>query len=324
MGKDKKNKKVKVEAEEEVAQEQQEQEEVAAEEPVEESPKKTKKKKPKKEEVEEEQAEEETQEDEDSDFKIKSNKRSHSESENGASVEIDDAQLEKAFKNIEGISDELIEQFKPSAEKLSKKHKGDSLRPLAAALVVLTGAHKVPSVSPLTKREGYTTYCITKTDDEIRGKSFGFVIIKRILGEDEGDRAVSHITFSKDHFSLVFDIPCKYDELIEEKWYDTASLTMKSIAANETLPELEEGSSNGGGGGGGGGRGGGRGGFGGGRGGGFGGGRGGGRGGFGGDRGGGFRGGRGGGFGGDRGGFRGGRGGSNGHSNKKISFDNDD
>ncbi|CAF0818027.1 unnamed protein product [Brachionus calyciflorus] len=302
MGKDKKNKKQKTEEEEEqVAQEQQEE---AVEEPVvEESPKKKKKKAKKQEpQPEEEESQEEKQpeneEEEDEDFQIKSNKkRSHSESENGHS-NVDNAKLEKALGDIEGIPDEFIELLRPAAEKLAKKHKGDNLRPLAAALVVLTGAHKVPTVSLLTQREGYTTYCITKTDDEIRGKSFGFVIIKRILGEEEGDKAVSHITFSKDHYSLVFDIPTDYDEKIQEQWYDTPSLTMKPLGAGDKLPELEEGSSNGGGG---------RGGFGGGRGGG-------GRGGFGGGRG-----GRGG-FGGGRGG--GGRGGFNNQgANKKISFD---
>lgn len=39
---------------------------------------------------------------------------------------------------------------------------------------------------------------LTKNEDEIRGKSFAYVIIKRILGEEEGDQAISHIKFTKD------------------------------------------------------------------------------------------------------------------------------
>jgi hypothetical protein len=94
---------------------------------------------------------------------------------------------------------------------------------LSAAIVLLVGANKVVTKSILTGREvkqnlltlktnqyqhnfikiifykkGYTTYYLTKNDDEIRGKSFGFVIIKKILGEEEGDAAISHITFTKD------------------------------------------------------------------------------------------------------------------------------
>ena len=54
------------------------------------------------------------------------------------------------------------------------------------------------TTSILTQREGFTTYILTKFDDEIRGKSFAFVIVKRILGEEEGDAAVSHLKFTQD------------------------------------------------------------------------------------------------------------------------------
>lgn len=187
---------------------------------------------------------------------------------------------------------------------------------MAAALAVMTGATKVITTSILTNREGFTTYSLTKFDDEIRGKSFAFVIIKRILGEEEGDAAVSHLKFTQDRKSLIFDIPSSYDETITTQWYSTKNLELKQLTG--PLPELEVQESGGGGGGRGGG---GRGGFGGDRGG-----RG--RGGFGGDRGrggrGGFgdRGGRGGFGGGDRGGFQkrnndfGGSG-----ENKKMKFD---
>lgn len=111
---------------------------------------------------------------------------------------------------------------------MARKFKNDSIEPLSAAIIVLSGANKrkastsggsVPDgCSLLTQREvglevsilrmvfyisyspfkGYTTYMLTKHQDEIRGKSFAFVIIKRMLGEDEGDRAISHIKFTKD------------------------------------------------------------------------------------------------------------------------------
>lgn len=97
---------------------------------------------------------------------------------------------------------------------------------------------------------------MTKYEDEIRGKSFAYVIVKRILGEEEGDQAISHIKFTKDRKSLVFDIPSSYDETITEKWYNSPNLELKALTSEDTLPEVEEGSGGGGGGGGGGGRGG--------------------------------------------------------------------
>ena len=110
-----------------------------------------------------------------------------------------------------------------------------------------------------------TTYMISKSDEEIRGKSFVYVIMKKILGEEKAEKAIQQIRFTKDKKGLVFDVSSDCDELILEKWFNTKSLEMKIV---EELPELEEerGDSGGGrragggGGGGGGGRSGGRGG----------------------------------------------------------------
>lgn len=238
------------------------------------------------------------------------------EEEATSDYQIDQDKVNEVVKQLEDVSKDLINTFRNAASKCVKKHNNDPVVPMAAALAVLTGATKVITTSILTNREGFTTYQLTKYDDEIRGKSFAFVIIKRILGEEEGDAAVSHLKFTQDRKSLIFDIPSSYDETITTQWYSTKNLELKQLTG--PLPPLEEGGSFQAGGGGG------RGGFGGGRGGrgGFGdrGGRGG-RGGFG-DRGG--RGGRGG-FGGDRGGFnKRPFGGDGGGENKKIKFDDDE
>lgn len=229
--------------------------------------------------------------------------------------QLDQAAVDAAVAKIEDVSKDLINTFRAAAQKCVKKHNNDPIVPFAAALAVMTGATVKKTTSILTQRDGYTTYSLTKYDDEIRGKSFAFVIIKRILGEEEGDAAVSHLKFTQDRKSLIFDIPSHYDETIEQNWYSTKNLELKVLTG--PLPPLEVQESGGGGGG--------RGGFGGGRGGGD---RGrGGRGGFGGDRGrggfGGDRGGRGrGGFGGgDRGGFNKRPFGDGGGENKKMKFD---
>jgi len=233
------------------------------------------------------------------------------EEANGESdYQIDHAKVNEVVKQLDEVSKDLINTFRAAAQKCVKKNNNDAIIPMAAALAVLTGATKVITTSILTNREGFTTYSLTKYDDEIRGKSFAFVIIKRILGEEEGDAAVSHLKFTQDRKSLIFDIPSSYDETIANNWYSTKNLELKPLTG--PLPPLEVQEGGGGGG---------RGGFGGDRGG-----RG--RGGFGGDRGGRGRGGRGG-FGGDRGGrggfggekrsFGGDFGGSN--ENKKIKFD---
>ncbi len=265
-------------------------------------------------------------------------------------AEIVEAGCNDAAKALDNIPPQLIERFRSGAEEVLREK--DAVSALAAALAVISGCTKVSNRSLMTSREGYTTYMISKTDEEIRGKSFAYVLIKKIIGDDEGEKAISKITFTKDKkvsvfkskflnlifmvkFSffviikgLCFDLESKYDSKIEENWHNTKSLSMVKL---EELPELEADAAGGFGGGRGG-----RGGFGGGRGGDrngggrFGGDRRGG-GGFGGDRrgGGGFGGGRGGrgGFGGGRGGDRNGGGekrrfggGDGGGANKRVKF----
>lgn len=328
--KDKKNKK----KAKKVAEEVEEEEEATPAPAVEESPKKKSKKEKKAKKAAEPEPEPEAEaeaEVEEAEAEAEAETPpAPAPSKDVAYQEVDPSKVASVVQEIGTVPADVLDQFKKTAGDVLAKSKSDPAAPLAAALAILTGANKVITHSPLTQRENFTTYMLTKYDDEeIRGKSFAFVIIKRILGEEEGDVAVSHLTFTLDRKSLVFDIPSSYDDTIAEKWYNTKTLELKPMAAGETLPPLEERSQGGGGGrggfGGGGRGGGGRGGFGGGRGGG-------GRGGFGGDRGGG-RGGFGGGGrgGGGRGGFGGGgdRGGFNkrpfetngGGENKKIKFD---
>ena len=38
-----------------------------------------------------------------------------------------------------------------------------------------------------------TTYIISKTDEEIRGKSFVYVIMKKIIGDENAEAAISKI-----------------------------------------------------------------------------------------------------------------------------------
>ena len=78
---------------------------------------------------------------------------------------------------------------------------------------------------------------LSKSDEEIRGKSFVYVIMKKILGDDKAEEAVQKVCFTKDKKGLVFDILSDYDDLIQEKWFNTKSLEMKAL---EELPELEQ------------------------------------------------------------------------------------
>jgi len=162
------------------------------------------------------------------------------------SAEIVESSINDAVKALDVVSDDLIERFRHGAENVLKTK--DAVTALAAALAVISGCTKISNRSLLSSREGFTTYVLSKSDEEIRGKSFVYVIMKKLLGEDQGENAVNKICFTKDKKSLVFDVSSEFDSVIEEKWFNTRSLEMKKVTE---LPELEEERQGGGGGGGG-------------------------------------------------------------------------
>lgn len=43
-----------------------------------------------------------------------------------------------------------------------------------------------------------STYMLSKGDEEIRGKSFVFAVMKKIVGENEVEQAVNRVVFTKD------------------------------------------------------------------------------------------------------------------------------
>ncbi len=139
------------------------------------------------------------------------------------------------MRSLDTVADELIEKFRSGAEEILKNR--EAVSALAAALAVISGCTKVTQRSLLTSKENMTTYLLCKTDEEIRGKSFVYVIMKKMIGDDKAEAAIQRICFTKDRKGLVFDVASEYDDLIQEKWYNTKALELKAL---KELPELEE------------------------------------------------------------------------------------
>lgn len=152
--------------------------------------------------------------------------------------EIVEASANDAARALDTVDDDLINRFRKSAENIIKVNGKDPIEALAAALAVISGCTKVTKRSLLTNKENYTTYHLYKTDnDDIRGKSFAFVIMKKILPEQVVEQQMTRVTFTKDKRGLVFDIPSEYDELIQSKGFSTRGLELKEI--DNDLPELD-------------------------------------------------------------------------------------
>lgn len=150
-----------------------------------------------------------------------------------SSAEIVESSINDAVKALDIVTDDLIERFRHGAENVLKTK--DAVTALAAALAVISGCTKVTNRSLLSSREGLTTYILSKSDEEIRGKSFVYVIMKKMLGEEQGEQAVNKVCFTKDKKSLVFDVPSEYDSVIEEKWFNTRSLEMKKVTDRKSV-----------------------------------------------------------------------------------------
>ncbi|RNA12813.1 nucleolar RNA helicase 2-like, partial [Brachionus plicatilis] len=151
------------------------------------------------------------------------------------SVDIVEASTNDAAKSLDTVAPEMIEKFRSGAEEVLKSK--DAINALAAALAVISGCTKMTQRSLLTSKENYTTYMLSKPDEEIRGKSFAYAILKKIIGEENGENAINKIVFTKDKQGLVFDVSSEYDDLIQEKWFNTKSLELKPVTE---LPEIEE------------------------------------------------------------------------------------
>lgn len=111
-------------------------------------------------------------------------------------ADIVEASINDAAKMLDSVATDLIERFRKGAEEVLENK--DAVSALAAALAVISGCTKVTQRSLMTSRENFTTYILAKTDEEIRGKSFAYVILKKIIGEEKGEEAINKVCFTKD------------------------------------------------------------------------------------------------------------------------------
>ena len=86
-------------------------------------------------------------------LKQKKQKKKHAKAQEESQDEGEDsAEVAKVAKSLSEVSDELVDQFRPTANKIIKKYDNPA-DPLAAAIAILSGATKVVTKSALTQRE---------------------------------------------------------------------------------------------------------------------------------------------------------------------------
>ncbi|CAF0956058.1 unnamed protein product, partial [Adineta ricciae] len=142
---------------------------------------------------------------------------------------------------LDSVTDAAKAHFREAAEKILETR--DALDALSAALACISGTTHIVPRSLLTKKENYTTYMLTVTD-ELKGPGLVFVMLRKCFGEDfDAKGKCSQVAFTPDYRSAVFDIPSELDEQLQSYWKDSPRIQMKAI---EKLPPLDDSSRTGG------------------------------------------------------------------------------
>ncbi|CAF0850614.1 unnamed protein product [Rotaria sp. Silwood1] len=145
-----------------------------------------------------------------------------------------------AAKALDSVTDEAKAHFRKTAEKILETC--DAIDALSAALACISGTTNIVSRSLLTKKENYTTYMLSVTD-EFKGPGLVFTMLRKCFGEDfDAKGNCSQVAFTKDYRNAVFDIPSELDEKLQSYWKDSPRIQMKPI---KELPQLDESSRNG-------------------------------------------------------------------------------
>ncbi|CAF2841243.1 unnamed protein product [Rotaria sp. Silwood2] len=145
-----------------------------------------------------------------------------------------------AAKALDSVTDAAKAHFREAAEKILETC--DAVDALSAALACISGTTSIVSRSLLTKKENYTTYMLSVTD-ELKGAGLVFTMLRKCFGEDfDAKGNCSQVAFTKDYRNAVFDIPSELDEKLQICWKDSPRIQMKPITE---LPQLDEASRNG-------------------------------------------------------------------------------
>jgi len=138
-------------------------------------------------------------------------------------------------KALDSVTDAAKALFREAAEKILETH--EAVDALSAALACISGTTDIIPRSLLTKKENYTTYMLSVTDD-MKGPGLVFTMLRKCFGEDFDAKGIcSQVAFTKDYKSAVFDIPSELDEQLQGYWKDSPRIQMKPI---KELPQLDE------------------------------------------------------------------------------------
>ena len=155
------------------------------------------------------------------------------------------AAVTDATRCLDKVPAEVLPLFAKYAKELLATRPAEDL--LAAALSHISGLTEIKKRSSLSAVEGFTAYQMSNTF-EVRAPYYFWNALEAKLGaEFRGE--VKFMKLTKDKMGCVIDVPCKFEEFINDTWVNCDKMELFKMTE---LPELEEPRNRFGGGGGGG------------------------------------------------------------------------
>ncbi|CAF4170188.1 unnamed protein product [Rotaria sp. Silwood2] len=149
--------------------------------------------------------------------------------------DVPDASSADTAKALDSVTDVAKAHFRQAAKKILETR--DAVDALSAALACISGTTNIVPRSSLTKKENYTTYMLTVTD-EFKGPGLVFTMLKQnVLEKILMLKERVHKLHLQKIIDAVFDILSELDEQLQSYWKDSPRIQMKPI---KELPQLDE------------------------------------------------------------------------------------
>lgn len=144
-----------------------------------------------------------------------------------------EAAVADATRCLDEVPSQVIPAFAKYAKELLATRPAEDL--LAAALSHISGLTEIKKRSFLSGMEGFTAYQMSNTF-EVRSPYFFWNELESKLGATfRGD--VKFMKLTKDRMGCVIDVPCKFEEFVDDTWVDCDKTKMFKMTE---LPELED------------------------------------------------------------------------------------
>lgn len=138
-----------------------------------------------------------------------------------------------ATRCIDNVPPKVLPEFRKYAKEMLETRPAEEL--LAAALSHISGLTEIKNRSLLSSMENFTAYQMSNTY-AVRAPYHFWNALENCLGASFRAE-VKFMKLTKDKTGCVIDVPCRYEEFIQDQWVDTDEVQLFKMTE---LPELDD------------------------------------------------------------------------------------